>query len=285
MESICKFCKNKFKTEYNLKLHQKNAKYCISIQKSEDQNIISNIISCEYCNKEFCNDSLKRHLKTCKFKKKQYDDLKNQNEILKKETEDLKKQNQYEVDILKKEIEYLKLQVEILKDDHNCLKEIAKQPKNITNNSNNNNNKILSVQSLDLNNTDKLKEIIDNKYKLDYIFDGQKGFAHFAVEHILKDENGNLKYICTDPSRQMYKFKDTSGDIIKDIDAKKLTNFLVEGGLNNKASDMSMKWIEEDNGYEKNAKFDIMLEKASSMHKLKEDNNVFKRELATITTL
>jgi hypothetical protein len=83
----------------------------------------------------------------------------------------------------------------------------------------------------------------------------------------------------------MYKFKDTSGDIIKDIDAKKLTNFLVEGGLNNKASDMSMKWIEEDNGYEKNSKFDIMLEKASSMNKLKEDNNVFKRELATITTL
>ena len=31
-------------------------------------------------------------------------------------------------------------------------------------------------------------------------------------------------YVCTDPSRQIFKYKDISGELKKDVEAKKLTN-------------------------------------------------------------
>ena len=65
-------------------------------------------------------------------------------------------------------------------------------------------------------------------YNLEYFLDGQKGVARFVVDNILKDEDNNLKYLCTDASRSTFKYKDKLGNIQKDYEAKRLTNYLVE---------------------------------------------------------
>ena len=150
----------------------------------------------------------------------------------------------------------------------------------------NNNNKILNITStIDFNDSDKVKNIIQNNYSLEYFLDGQKGIADFALKNLLKDENGNLSYVCTDPSRQIFKYKDTTGSIHKDVEAKKLTEYLVDGGLNKKVIDVSSDWFIDENGNIDTQKFQIALEKQQLMLNLKEDNNVFKKELVAKTSI
>ena len=70
----------------------------------------------------------------------------------------------------------------IYKTDHECLKEIAKQPKNV-NTTNNNNSKILTLISpFNINDKDKIRNIVNDNYNVNYIFSGQKGCAKFAFE-------------------------------------------------------------------------------------------------------
>jgi hypothetical protein len=169
----------------------------------------------------------------------------------------------------------------VLDKNQELIYDIAKQPKTTKNTTTN----ILSIQSpLDFNNLEKVKTIIDEKYNNSYLFEGQKGIAKFVVENILTDENGNLNYICTDPSRQIFKYKDPSGDIRKDIEAKKIINFLIDGGIQNKSSNMFMKlWTDKD-GKIDGENCSELLEKADAMMKLKNDNTIFKKELIYMTT-
>ena len=69
------------------------------------------------------------------------------------------------------------------------------------------------------------KQLIEEKYDSKYLFQGQKGVAQFAVDFILKDDSGQLKYICIDTSRQIFKYKDSFGDIRKDVEVKKFVIF------------------------------------------------------------
>lgn len=69
MEVKCEFCENTFKNIVVLNSHKRRAKYCLDIQKKVDgHTILSDIISCQYCDKEICKDTLNRHLKKCKVK-------------------------------------------------------------------------------------------------------------------------------------------------------------------------------------------------------------------------
>jgi hypothetical protein len=275
----CEFCNKKLSSISALNHHKQTAKYCIEIQ-GKNINDLKNTCKCEYCNKIFTtNYKLNAHILTCK--KTNINNFEEENKYLLEENINLKKL------VIEKDLIISKLKAEnsIYQKDHESLIDIAKQTKNnITTNNINNTTKILNIKSfLDLDNINKVKELIDDKYDLEYIFDGQKGIAKFAIENILTDENGNLKYICTDPSRYIFKYKDPSGDIQKDIEAKKLTNFLLEGGINNKVSNLAIKWWTKNNGEIDNKKVDILLEKAESMNELKDDNNIFKKELVSMT--
>ena len=71
-------------------------------------------------------------------------------------------------------------------------------------------NQILFIKKvLDLvknfNNFDRIKEAIENKFTVNHVVDGQKGLAKFMVDTILTDEEGNLLYVCTDASRNIFK--------------------------------------------------------------------------------
>ncbi len=302
----CEFCKKEFASKSAINHHKKTAKYCLEIQGKTNNNYI-----CEYCSKNYSTKSyLVEHYNTCSSKlfKTLEDENKSlktkinkltkinkeleihsvENKVLKSQNSKLKKQNdklEKELDKIKAENNLLKGQLSVLDKDHQIITNLAQQPKNTTTNTANTTNNILSIQTpLDFNNIDKIKNIIDEKYNDSYLVEGQKGIAKFAVEHILTDENGNLSYICTDPSRHIFKYKDSSGDIRKDVEAKKITNFLIDGGIQNKSSDMLIKLWSDNEGNVDGKKCSELLDKADAMMKLKNDNTIFKKELVYMTT-
>ena len=64
----CEFCNNTFSSSYNLKTHQKSAKFCLKLQGQEIIKPDDNI--CEYCENSFSvKQSLDRHYLTCNVKK------------------------------------------------------------------------------------------------------------------------------------------------------------------------------------------------------------------------
>ena len=303
---ICEYCKKELKNKSSLNYHQKTAKYCLKLQDKENPIVTDNENKeqCQICMKYFTKRHIISHIQnSCitnindlnnfikQLRINNEDEIKQKEDEIKQKEDEIKQKedenHKLNLELLQKEKEIIELRsvTQILKSDHDCIKDIAKQAKNITNN-NTTNNKILNIISpLNLNNTNKIKDIIDNNYKLDYIFSGQKGIAKFAFDHILKDDEGNLKYVCTDSSRQIFKYKDELGEIRKDIEAKKLTNFLVEGGIKNKACDIMNEWWTEDTGITNIDKFELLADKAVSLKTIDNDNTEFKKELATMTTI
>ena len=276
----CNFCKSILKTVSSLNYHIKNNKKCLEIQLKTVGEINSTLINCEYCNKSFTN--IKKHLIICKGKNQgSVEQIKNDYNILKNEKEQLIFKYEKKIQELKEYIIKLETENIIYKKDHETISVIAKQPK-ITNT----NNKILSIQShLDFNNTDHVKQLIEEKYDKKYLFQGQKGVAQFAVDYILKDDSGQLKYICTDPSRQIFKYKDSEGCIKKDVEAKKLTGFLVNSGIQEKTHVTAIDFWTDENGSINGEKCSSLLEPAQSIKNIDYDNTVFKKELVNITSL
>jgi hypothetical protein len=138
---------------------------------------------------------------------------------------------------------------------------------------------------MDFENIEHIKNLIDNYLTINHIIDGQKGIANFIKETMLIDDNGIPKYICTDPSRNIFKYKDTNGEIKKDVEAKKLTVSLVKGGIRKQTAIIGNKWVvneETDNNYLN--KLEIMMEFQENIHKLGDNNINFRKELASITS-
>ncbi len=285
----CEFCKKSLSSSSALKYHQKSAKYCLIIQ----GNIETSNFVCEYCGKKFnAKQHLVTHYNSCKEKKKsileeEEENIKKINVSLQDEITSLKSQikklkEKYKKDInkLKEEICRMEGKLQVHENNQDCLYDIAKQSK-ITNT--NINNKILSIQSsFDFNNTEHVKQLIEEKYDKNYLFQGQKGVAQFAVDYILKDDNGQLKYICTDPSRQIFKYKDSEGFIKKDVEAKKLTGFLVNSGIQEKTHDVAIDFWTDESGNIDGEKCSSILETAQSVKNIKNDNTIFKKELINI---
>ena len=71
-------------------------------------------------------------------------------------------------------------------------------------------------------------EKIANGFGLNDFLQGQVGVAKFAVNNLLRDDNGKLMYVCTNPSRHLFQFKSPHGVIEKDPKAVKLTEAISE---------------------------------------------------------
>jgi hypothetical protein len=70
-ELTCRFCIKEFKTKYLLNNHQKQAKYCLKIQESQNsEEIISSLVTCKFCFKNFSPGNFSRHDAICKKKNK-----------------------------------------------------------------------------------------------------------------------------------------------------------------------------------------------------------------------
>jgi hypothetical protein len=126
-----------------------------------------------------------------------------------------------EISCLKNELNVYK---ELAEKDSDRLFEIAKQPKTLTNNKTVTNNKVSILTPLDLS-QERLKDLVEANFTNSHMLEGQKGIARFTVEHVIKDEDGKLRYICTDPARHTFRFKEGDTEI-KDIRGKRLSTAL-----------------------------------------------------------
>ena len=233
---------------------------------------------CEYCNKNISSKyNLEKHIKICTYKKEK------DKKIQELKEKDKKIQDQEKVFIkLKSRIEQLeeqntnyKEQVKDLQDklDRIANKAIDRPTINTTNNT------TLNIASfMDFNDIDKIKNTIENRLNINHVVDGQKGLANFVKDNLLTDDTGKLLYICTDPSRNIFKYKDTNGEIKKDVEAKKLTGSIIQGGLRAKTAILGNEWLQnEENSNDYLHKLEIMLEFQENIHKLGDNNTHFRK--------
>ena len=272
METECEFCNKVFKTKGNLVKHQKTAKYCIKIQKEQStQTITYTSYNCPYCKKEFSQSyNLERHIPTCINKLKQ--------EIIDKEK--IIYENNLENQNLKERIIELETENRLLreqsKESQSTINEIAKQPRVAT--TNNNHNKIMITTPVDLSQP-TVQLAIQNGFSDEYMVQGQKGVARFAVENILKDEQGKLKYICTDAARQIFQYKNKDGSMQKDVRATKLTKALLDGELKSTTHKMACEKMKDGTAEE----FNLYTDQYYEIKELETDNSNFSKELTSLT--
>ena len=289
----CNICEKILSTKQYLELHKEKCK-------CKKENIEE--FKCEYCNKILSSKKyLESHMKKCEIieeekifqcefckkilsTKQKLEYHKNicdkKQENIEKELKTIKEQFELKEKLLEKQEEqnkFLLNKLEILAT------KAIQRPTTIVSNTTNN---ILNIAtSMDFENIEHIKNLIDNYLTINHIIDGQKGIANFVKEKMLIDENGIPKYICTDPSRNIFKYKDTNGEIKKDVEAKKLTVSLVKGGITKQTAIIGNKWIvneETDNNYLN--KLEIMMEFQENIHKLGDNNTNFRKELASITS-
>jgi hypothetical protein len=274
----CEYCNNVFKTLKIMNKHQKTAKFCLIKQKKQ--------IICESCNNiSFCENDFENHQNNCiVFLKSKIKELQDENKDIQyyqNETEFYKKQltekdNHYEKQLVEKDNQIKHLQDQIV----SITKTAISKPTTTTNI----NNKILNMSVLNLDN-ENVKSIINDKYNLDVISDGQKGIAKFATNFLLKDSNGNLNYVCTDPSRKIFKYKNLDGELEKDINAQRLTNILSDNGIFNTTTQITKDHWTNDDGSIDDDKFSKLFSKTLEINSLKDDNTIFKNELIAQTTI
>ena len=259
----CKFCKNEFKTSSILKTHQQSAKYCLKIQNKND---ICKTFCCEECGTKLTSrQRLSTHLQSCSANtplvKEKISNLEKIIDNLKIENIELKNQ--------------LKLYKELAERELDCIESIAKQPKTTSNNQTNN---LMMLTPLDLNDKESFSKVIKESFDTNYLLEGQKGVAKFAVDKLLKDKDGNLRYVCTDPSRQTYRFKAMDGTIERDIKAKKLTSAI--------AADVVRQSYNLSNDKIQNGDTEVFLlysASAQDINDMSTDNGEFRNELASLT--
>ncbi len=276
----CQFCNKTLSSKSALTYHQKTAKFCLKVQgKNNAEKEYKCVCGKTYNNKHHFED----HDKSCT--------MKDQILYFQKRIKYLEKfeQKNKELEEKNKELEKLvcKLEgsIDVYTKEHGTLMDIAKQPKNNTTTTNTStSNKVLNIKApLDFEDKTLIENALSN-YNLDYFLDGQKGLARFLADTILLDEENKYKYLCTDLGRGIFKYLDKVGNVQKDFEAKKLTNYLVGSGIKEKASDISEEWIGKDSRADKN-KIEIALEKNSEVNSLDKNNQIFKKELASIVAI
>lgn len=200
----CEYCNNVFTNKTSLKVHQKNAKYCLKIQNKDNA-----MFMCSYCNKQLSTKNrLITHVQVCeKVKEKDY------------EKNIISIKNSYEEKItilefqMKDQQERYERQIKELQDKlENVAIKAAERP------TIQNNNRISQI----INNLQPLK-MEDFKHHtqyltLDHIKDGASGYAKYALEYPLKD-----KVICVDYARRKVKYKDENGNLVNDPEMTKIS--------------------------------------------------------------
>jgi len=294
MELSCEFCDSKFISISNLNYHIKNNKKCQVIQQEKNVNSITTLSSCEFCNKNFRNDNLNTHHKNCK-KKSDFEINKLKKLLIEKDEEinnlrnekdeeinNLRNEKDEEINNLRLRIAELETQNKIYLQDRELVQKLAMQPKNTNTTTTNNDNRI---NNNFFDDPERIKRMINEKLNEDYVCDGQKGVAQFAYDALLKDEDGNKNYICSDPSRQIFKFKNSEGNIEKDFKAIKLTNMLIDAGISSKSYEVAQTlWTKEDGGIDTN-KFEQYGPSHLEITELNMDNSIFRNKLAILTSL
>ena len=303
---ICEYCNTEFISISSINNHRKNAKYCLIIQGKLEH---KKDYSCNLCKKTLSSKrNLDNHMTKCKILEEQINfNCKYCKKILSSKQNLLnhldicETKKEKELDEKNKKLEEKeKVIIEIMVENKNYRDQIEQQKEQIKElqktiermglkaierpTTTNNNNTLNITSFMDFDNMDKIKNAIEDKLDINYVVDGQKGLAHFVKDNLLTDDTGKLLYICTDPSRHIFKYKDSSGEVKKDVEAKKLTNYILEGGIRTKSAVLGNDWCKDDKGDINIDRFNVMMEQQQSIMKLSDDNNGFKKELVSLTS-
>ena len=253
MEIICEFCNKEFSNKYNLKRHQSNTNKCIKIQEEEK----SSEHICKFCKKSYTsNKYLDKHLKNCsEYKNNQIHELEqlHKNEIASLKQDYEEKLVQYKVKFekifeeklnkLNDKISQIQINHEIqLEENKNYYDNIIQE--HLKNHQIEKMNILENYNQLLINNNGKVvNNTINNNYNITLIpftkdsipieditiqdlKKGISGISELLLKSITVDkEKGLYNYICSDPSRNMYKYfsmerkwvKDINGQYIKDV--------------------------------------------------------------------
>jgi hypothetical protein len=183
-------------------------------------------MNCEYCGTSFkSNKTLKKHQNVAQY-------------CLQKQEQKLAENPFFQIQLIQKDklIAELQQQLEIYKDmayhNRKIIESIAKQP-HITNNITN----IIFLSPFDISEV-AFTNIIKEKFTRNHLLLGQKGLAQFVYDNLLKDDDGNLKYICTDPSRRIFRYKSFDGTLHTDINATTLIN-AISKPIKDKSSELT----------------------------------------------
>jgi hypothetical protein len=76
---------------------------------------------------------------------------------------------------------------------------------------------------------EQLSQMILDGFDRKYFVRGQVGLAEFINDSLVKDDENSTYYlICSDTARQVFRFKDGNGNVIKDPCMKQFTNMIIE---------------------------------------------------------
>ena len=251
----CEFCNNEYKSISSLNNHKKTAKKCL-ILRDEDIDK-AEFFKCKNCDfKTTVKNSLNLH--KCKFKEfkeiKKYENnistlelelklkidnintLDNKNkelELIIEKNKEEKQKKELELELKIKDIEALiKQNIELkekLEKHENHLFILSSKPTNTSIKIENLNNVLSNIDFKD----NTFKEQVDNHFTAEHLIDGIKGVADFTKKYIINPgEDGKQKYLCVDPARAIFRYKDENGVIQKDVKASKLKNAIKDPIIN-----------------------------------------------------
>ena len=212
-ELTCHFCNKKFKTKYLLNIHQTQTKYCLKIQESQNsEKIISSLIKCKFCDKEFSSSTFKRHDLSCK-KKIQF--------LLNEKDQENAKKDQENANLklkAEKEQAITSIYKNIAERAQTTIDEIAKKPTHQkTTTKNIQNNIIATLTPLDLSQA-RVAFTIAEKYTKSDFYQGQKGVAQIVHKHLLTDMSGKSQIVCTDAKQGAFHHKSLDGEQVVDYE-------------------------------------------------------------------
>jgi hypothetical protein len=182
--------------------------------------------TCQFCNKAFPKkQNLTVHQQSAKYCLK----IQDQHKITLAEENRILKLTQQELYAIIREKDTLIEQKEKqIQEEKEKLLDLAmkKSTNNITVNNNNNNNKYNFLQQTFNPSPEFIKSQVDSNFTEDHFRDGQKGVALFAFENFIKNDDGTLKYHCSDVARRIFVFKNKNGTITKDVKSELFTKLI-----------------------------------------------------------
>lgn len=227
---LCEFCNSSFSTKSNLAAHQKRTKKCLKLQNKE---ILEDFV-CTDCSKTFTSkQTLIEHIEKCAFVKKnielqkKYSELEKKYLELEKNYKIMEKTTKSDIKHMEKQLEQKDKQISELQNKITKIAEIGAKKETTVNSIKVNNKNILNqLAPFDLT-KEKIESIIDEKFNENYLYAKENGIAFFAINNLLKDENGKLKMLCTDTARKTFIYKNEQGEIYKDPDASNFTKMYI----------------------------------------------------------
>jgi hypothetical protein len=274
MSHVCTFCGAKLSTLSALTNHVKRARYCLS-KRVTPEKVNDCLFSCTGCMKTFSSrQTYDRHLEIC-VKYCVNTAISSLSKIHDETVKNLSKSLIIQEAVNQKLEQRIREQndsVSVLQDK---LENIAIKGVMKSTTTNKTTNKVSILAPLDLS-QERLKDLVEANFTNAHLLEGQKGVARFTVEHVIKDKDGKLRYICTDPARHTFRFKDGDTEI-KDVRGKRLSTALAPPVMD-KTGRLGMQAIKENPEM-----FCIYSNSQQSIRDMRNDDAEFRGELASMT--